>query len=125
MTMPLLIGGATPSGKHTAVKVAPAYTGPTIHVPDASLAVGVMGKLLSSDRSPYIAEVKSKQSSLREAHVSSQRRPLLSIDEARRRRQVLRFDAETVPTPAFIGPRNVSVRSEEDTSGVQPRGDIS
>ena len=47
--MPLLIGGATTSGKHTAVKVAPAYTGPTVHVPDASLAVGVMGKLLSAD----------------------------------------------------------------------------
>ncbi|HSR97379.1 MAG TPA: vitamin B12 dependent-methionine synthase activation domain-containing protein, partial [Kofleriaceae bacterium] len=109
MTMPLLIGGATTSGKHTAVKVAPAYTGPTIHVPDASLAVGVMGKLLSTDPAPYIAQVKAKQSSLRDAHVSSQKRPLLSIDEARRRRQVLRFDATTVPTPAFLGTRNVSV----------------
>jgi 5-methyltetrahydrofolate--homocysteine methyltransferase len=109
MTMPLLIGGATTSGKHTAVKIAPAYSGPTIHVPDASLAVGVMGKLLSTDRAPYIAEVKAKQSSLRDAHVSSQRRPLLSIDGARRRRQVLRFDATTVPVPAFLGTRNVSV----------------
>src|SRR3954470_24856473 len=52
MTLPLLIGGATTSGKHTAVKIAPAYTGPTVHVPDASLAVGVMGKLLSGDREP-------------------------------------------------------------------------
>src|SRR6185503_13570271 len=113
MTMPLLIGGATTSGKHTAVKVAPAYTGPTIHVPDASLAVGVMGKLLSTDRAPYIAEVRTKQSSLREAHVSSQKRPLLSIDEARARRQLLAFDATTVPVPAFLGTRNASVALSE------------
>ncbi len=49
MKLPLLIGGATTSGKHTAVKIAPAYTGATVHVPDASLAVGVLGKLLSGD----------------------------------------------------------------------------
>jgi 5-methyltetrahydrofolate--homocysteine methyltransferase len=109
MTMPLLIGGATTSGKHTAVKVAPAYAGPTIHVPDASLAVGVMGKLLSGERETYIAEVKVKQSSLRESHASSQKRVLLSIDEARRRKQMLAFNADTVPIPAFLGPRNVSV----------------
>jgi 5-methyltetrahydrofolate--homocysteine methyltransferase len=109
MTLPLLIGGATTSGKHTAVKVAPAYTGPTIHVPDASLAVGVMGKLLSGDRTSYIAEVQRKQAAQRDAHASSQARVLLSLDEARRRKQVLAFDATTVPTPAFLGTRNVSV----------------
>src|SRR5207237_2290331 len=49
MTVPLLIGGATTSGKHTAVKIAPAYAGSTVHVPDASLAVGVLGMLLSAD----------------------------------------------------------------------------
>ncbi len=113
MTMPLLIGGATTSGKHTAVKVAPAYTGPTIHVPDASLAVGVMGKLLSGDRAPYIAEVLVKQASLRDAHASSQKRTLLSLDEARRRKQTLVFDATTVPVPAFLGARNVSVPLSE------------
>jgi len=109
MTLPLLIGGATTSGKHTAVKVAPAYTGPTIHVPDASLAVGVMGKLLSGDRAPYIAEVRVKQAQLRDAHASSQKRPLLSIGEARSRKQKLVFNAETVPVPAFLGTRNVAV----------------
>jgi len=109
MTLPLLIGGATTSGKHTAVKVAPAYTGPTIHVPDASLAVGVMGKLLSADRAPYIAEVQVKQAQLRDAHASAQKRPLLSIGEARSRRQKLQFNADTVPVPAFLGTRNVAV----------------
>jgi 5-methyltetrahydrofolate--homocysteine methyltransferase len=113
MTMPLLIGGATTSGKHTAVKVAPAYTGPTVHVPDASLAVGVMGKLLSSEREPYIADVRTRQAAQRDAHASSQKRPLLSIDEARSRKQVLAFDASTVPVPAFLGTRNVSVALAE------------
>ncbi|TMQ16406.1 MAG: methionine synthase [Deltaproteobacteria bacterium] len=109
MKLPLLIGGATTSGKHTAVKIAPAYAGPTIHVPDASLAVGVMGKLLSIDRDGYVGEVRAKQSSLREAHAASQGRALLSLEEARARRQRLVFDATTVPVPAFLGARNVSV----------------
>ncbi|HET9627640.1 MAG TPA: methionine synthase [Kofleriaceae bacterium] len=113
MTMPLLIGGATTSGKHTAVKVAPAYSGPTIHVPDASLAVGVMGRLLSAERAGYIADIQAKQAQLRDAHVSAQKRPLLSPEAARQRRQVLTFDATTVPVPAFLGTRNVSVPLEE------------
>src|SRR5688572_30019451 len=107
MTVPLLIGGATTSGKHTAVKVAPAYSGPTVHVPDASLAVGVMGKLLSADRGAYLAEVRGKQQSLREAHASAQKRPLIGLDEARRRRQVLTFDRSTCPPPVFLGANNL------------------
>nr|MBA2543795.1 dihydropteroate synthase [Deltaproteobacteria bacterium] len=109
MTMPLLIGGATTSGKHTAVKVAPAYTGPTVHVPDASLAVGVMGKLLSADRATYITEVQAKQVQLREAHVSAQKRPLLALDEARRRKPVLTFDDTTIAAPNFLGARNLEL----------------
>ncbi|MDQ3366573.1 MAG: methionine synthase [Myxococcota bacterium] len=109
MTMPLLIGGATTSGKHTAVKVAPAYSGPTIHVPDASLAVGVMGKLLSTEKLPYIAEVQAKQDSVRSAHHSAQKRPLLSIEQARARKQHLVFDETTIPTPAFVGVRNLEL----------------
>jgi 5-methyltetrahydrofolate--homocysteine methyltransferase len=110
MTVPLLIGGATTSGKHTAVKIAPAYTGPTVHVPDASLAVGVMGRLLSSEgRDSYIAEVRAKQIQLREAHASAQKRPLLSVDEARRRRLTLAFDDATIAVPSFLGARNVEL----------------
>ena len=71
MTVPLLIGGATTSGKHTAVKIAPAYTGATVHVPDASLAVGVLGKLMGGDRDGYLAEVHAKQDSLRAAFVAA------------------------------------------------------
>ncbi len=74
MTVPLLIGGATTSGKHTAVKIAPAYSGPTVHVPDASLAVGVLGKLLSKDREAYLSEVRTKQASQRAACHAARRR---------------------------------------------------
>ena len=109
MAMPLLIGGATTSGKHTAVKIAPAYSGPTIHVPDASLAVGVMGKLLSGDRDGYLAEIRTKQAVLRDAYTASAGRPLLSLEAARARKPRLVFDATTVPVPAFLGARNVEV----------------
>src|SRR5688500_10622621 len=109
MTMPLLIGGATTSGKHTAVKVAPAYTGPTVHVPDASLAVGVMGKLLSADRDNYLAEIRAKQDSVRSAHHAAQKRPMLTIEQARARKQHLDFDETTIPTPAFLGAKNLDL----------------
>ncbi|HEY5935509.1 MAG TPA: methionine synthase, partial [Kofleriaceae bacterium] len=109
LAIPLLIGGATTSGKHTAVKVAPAYAGPTVHVPDASLAVGVMGKLLGSERDTYLTEVKAKQQQLRESHASAQKRPLLALDTARARRQVLEFDATTIATPTWLGVRNLEL----------------
>ncbi|MDX2089633.1 MAG: methionine synthase [Kofleriaceae bacterium] len=107
LNLPLLIGGATTSGKHTAVKIAPAYTGPTLHVPDASLAVGVMNKLLSKDKDAYIAEVVAKQASTREAHVSSQKRPLLSLEEARARKPQLAFTEAEVAKPPFTGSKNL------------------
>ena len=107
MTIPLLIGGATTSGKHTAVKVAPAYSGPTVHVPDASLAVGVMNKLLSADKASYLADIAAKQVSQRAAHASAQKRPILSIEEARARKQVLDFAG--VAVPEFTGVRNLSL----------------
>ncbi len=109
MTLPLLIGGATTSGKHTAVKVAPAYAGPTVHVADASLAVGVMGKLLSKDRTSYIADIVAKQDSVRAAHASAQARPMVSVEKSRERKQSLVFDATTVVTPAFVGVRNLDI----------------
>ena len=113
MTLPLLIGGATTSGKHTAVKVAPAYAGPTVHVPDASLAVGVMNKLLSSEKATYLAEVAAKQEQVRTAHHSAQKRPLLSIEDARARKPKLAFTPAEIPTPSFLGPRNVEIPLEE------------
>jgi 5-methyltetrahydrofolate--homocysteine methyltransferase len=109
LKVPLLIGGATTSGKHTAVKIAPAYTGPTVHVPDASLAVGVLGKLMSDARGGYVEEVRVKQADLREAHARATKRPMLSLADARARKGKYEFDAARCPTPAFTGERNVSI----------------
>jgi 5-methyltetrahydrofolate--homocysteine methyltransferase len=108
MTLPLLIGGATTSGKHTAVKIAPAYAGPTVHVPDASLAVGVMNKLLSSERDTYLAEIRAKQDSVRSAH-HAQHRPRLTIEQARARRPQLIFDDSTIAKPAWLGIKNLEL----------------
>jgi 5-methyltetrahydrofolate--homocysteine methyltransferase len=111
MTVPLLIGGATTSGKHTAVKIAPAYTSSTVHVPDASLAVGVLGKLMSTERDTYLAEIRAKQASQREAFVAAQKRPLLALDDARARALKLSFDKLAVP--AFTGVRNLDLELTE------------
>jgi 5-methyltetrahydrofolate--homocysteine methyltransferase len=108
MTMPLLIGGATTSGKHTAVKIAQSYSGSTVHVPDASLAVGVLGKLMSpTDRTGYLAENAAKQASVREAYVAAQKRPLLTLEEARSRS--MKVDFTSLPTPAFTGVKNLEL----------------
>jgi len=109
LSLPLLIGGATTSGKHTAVKIAPAYSGPTVHVPDASLAVGVMNKLLSADKASYLAEVQAKQDSIRSAHHGAQKRPLLTLEDARARKPKLAFTPAEIPTPAFLGTKNLEI----------------
>jgi 5-methyltetrahydrofolate--homocysteine methyltransferase len=111
MSVPLLIGGATTSGKHTAVKIAPAYAGPTVHVPDASLAVGVLGKLMGTERPSYLAEVAAKQQSQREAFHSAQKRPMLSLADARARGARLAF--ANLATPAFTGVKNLELDLEE------------
>ncbi len=111
MTVPLLIGGATTSGKHTAVKIAPAYSGATVHVPDASLAVGVLGKLMGSDRAAYLGEVQAKQASQREAFRAAEKRPLVPLATARARGAKLDFSQ--LAKPAFTGTRNLDLDLEE------------
>jgi 5-methyltetrahydrofolate--homocysteine methyltransferase len=84
MTMPLLIGGATTSKVHTALKIDPAYEGPVIHVLDASRAVGVASKLLSdTQRDDYVAEVADEYTHVRDARAGKSASVLLSIEEAR------------------------------------------
>jgi 5-methyltetrahydrofolate--homocysteine methyltransferase len=110
MKVPLLIGGATTSSKHTAVKIAPAYAAATIHVADASLAVGVLGKLMGADRATFIGETQAKQHTAREAFLAQQqRRPLLGIAAARERSVKIEWRADDVPAPAFLGTRNLAV----------------
>jgi 5-methyltetrahydrofolate--homocysteine methyltransferase len=87
MQLPLLVGGATTSRQHTAVRVAPEYTQPTIHVLDASRVIGVVGALLDAQRRSVLdAENRAEQDRLRALHAERERRPLLPIRAARDRR---------------------------------------
>ena len=84
MTMPLLIGGATTSKVHTALRIDPAYEGPVIHVLDASRAVGVASKLLSdTQRNDYVAEVEDEYINVRDARAGRTVSALLSLEDAR------------------------------------------
>ncbi|HEV8325149.1 MAG TPA: methionine synthase [Myxococcota bacterium] len=104
MSLPLLIGGATTSREHTAVKIAPAYHEATVHVLDASRAVGVVAALLDPrQRAALDAKNREEQGRVRELHARKAERPLLPIDVADRNRLRLAFRAEDVPAPAFTG----------------------
>ncbi len=107
LQLPLLIGGATTSRQHTAVRIAPAYEGTTVHVLDASRVVGVVSDLLDDDRKGVLdANNRAEQERLREQHAGRQRRPMLSLEQARENREVVPFDDLSVPE--FTGVRNVS-----------------
>ncbi len=104
-TVPLLIGGATTSRTHTAVKIAPHYDNSVVHVLDASRAVGVVSNLLSDEHKPaYVAELAREQEAAREAHAGKQRdKKTLPLSEARARRTVLKWD--NLAVPSFTGVR--------------------
>ena len=99
--VPLLIGGATTSKLHTAVKIAPKYSQPTVHVLDASRAVGVVSSLLSDQRDHYVDGVAAEYEKLR-AGIEQRAITILPLDEARRRAAQLEF--RPVPPP-FTGVR--------------------
>ena len=102
LELPLLVGGATTSRQHTAVRVAPAYEGTTVHVLDASRVVGVVSDLLNPERSEVLAaKNRAEQERLREQHAARQRSPLLSIAQARANRESVSF--ADLPTPAVTG----------------------
>jgi 5-methyltetrahydrofolate--homocysteine methyltransferase len=101
-TLPLLIGGATTSKQHTAVKIAPAYAHATVHVLDASRAVDVVASLMSPDKAlEFGRENKAKQAEIREQYAGRGRRPLLTYAEARA--NAPRLDWVDVPRPSFLG----------------------
>ena len=86
--VPLLIGGATTSAMHTALKIAPAYDGPVVYVKDASQNSGVASALLNNDtRDTYIAELRAEQERLRQEFVQKEQRPLMSLEEARSKKK--------------------------------------
>ena len=114
MTMPLLIGGATTSRQHTAVKVAPMYGSPTVHVLDASRAVGVVAGLLDPKRrETFDVENRKDQDALRQQHAGKRVRPLLTLADARSRAPKLDWHHDDLPKPAFLGARRVDIPLEE------------
>jgi 5-methyltetrahydrofolate--homocysteine methyltransferase len=106
LDLPLLIGGATTSRQHTAVRIAPAYSQPVVHVLDASRVVGVVSDLLDPERRERLdTENRLDQERLRDLHAEKERKPLLSLDRARENR--LRVSFDDLPVPEFTGRREV------------------
>ena len=103
--LPLLIGGATTSRAHTAVKIAPHYSEPVVHVLDASRAVPVTTSLLSEEGKPaFVALHRADYDSLRKTH-SAPKQSVVSLEAARARRTPITWRAEDLPAPAFTGVR--------------------
>ena len=103
---PLLIGGATTSRVHTAVKISPHYEGPVVYVPDASRSVGVCSELLSDERAAkYIAELESDYAKVREQHANKKATPLVSLEAARANPTPIDWAAYEPAVPKFIGKR--------------------
>jgi len=106
MTMPLLIGGATTSKQHTAVKIAPQYSGVVTHVLDASRAVDVVSRLIDpARRDGFRDEIRDDQVQLREQHASKEQRPLVDLATARENRADIDWQSADLPTPPFTGTR--------------------
>jgi 5-methyltetrahydrofolate--homocysteine methyltransferase len=106
MTMPLLIGGATTSRVHTAVKIAPKYAGPVVYVPDASRSVGVCTSLISPElREGYIADVKRDYDRIRTQHAAKKGPVLVPLAAARANRPPIDWAAYAPPVPAALGRR--------------------
>jgi len=114
ITTPLLIGGATTSRQHTAVKIAPEFTGATVHVLDASRAVDVVSSLLSDRQRPgYLATVRAEQEEVRAKYAARPAKVLLSIEAARANRLRTDWDSLETATPWFVGRRVVEPAIEE------------
>jgi 5-methyltetrahydrofolate--homocysteine methyltransferase len=104
--IPLLIGGATCSRVHTAVKIAPHYEGPVVYVPDASRSVGVCSDLISDERAArFIAELKTDYEHVRTLHAQKKTTPLVTLAAARANKHAIDWSAYTPPAPKFVGRR--------------------
>jgi 5-methyltetrahydrofolate--homocysteine methyltransferase len=103
--LPLLIGGATTTRAHTAIKIAPHYSEPVVHVLDASRAVPVTTSLLSDDgKDAFVARHRAEYEAVRKSH-SAPRQNVVSLETARTRRTPIEWRAEDIPTPSFTGVR--------------------
>ena len=103
--IPLLIGGATTSRVHTAVKIAPHYEGPVVYVPDASRSVSVAQGLLSDQVAGYVAELDADYERVRRQHAGKKQAPLWSLERARSNKTPLDWSRHTPTRPKFLGRR--------------------
>lgn len=103
--IPLLIGGATTSRVHTAVKIAPHYEGPVVYVPDASRSVSVAQSLLSEQATNYIAELNADYDKVRQQHANKKQVPLWPLAKARANKTPIDWAGYTPPVPKFLGRR--------------------
>ena len=103
--IPLLIGGATCSRVHTAVKIAPHYSGPVVYVPDASRSVSVAQSLIGDGRVQYLAEINADYQRVREQHANKKQVPMWPLDKARANKTPLDWSGFQPVRPKFIGRR--------------------
>ncbi len=107
--VPLLIGGATTSKAHTAVKIAPSYAPSVVHVLDASRAVGVVGSLISpSQKAGFVQQVRDDYERMRQAHHDRGAKPVLPIAKARANRLASDWASLDIPVPSFLGVKTIS-----------------
>ena len=110
--VPLLIGGATTSKAHTAVKIAPSYEPGVVHVLDASRAVGVVGSLVSqTQRQGFVKQVRDDYERMRQSHRDRGAKPLLSITQARANRLTSDWAKTDIPTPSALGVHTIHDQS--------------
>jgi 5-methyltetrahydrofolate--homocysteine methyltransferase len=113
-TMPLLIGGATTSPQHTAVKIAPEYSGPVVHVLDASRAVDVVSNLMSGELRPaFDARNRAAQEETRQKYAGRTRKALIPYEKARANHLKTDWDSLEIPAPWFVGRRVVEPAIDE------------
>ena len=104
--IPLMIGGATTSRVHTAVKIAPHYDGPVVYVPDASRSVSVASSLLSDESAKkFIQDLRDDYVRIREQHASKKAAPTISLEAARKNRELIDWSSYVPEKPKFIGRR--------------------
>jgi 5-methyltetrahydrofolate--homocysteine methyltransferase len=116
--IPLLIGGATTSRVHTAVKIAPHYEGPVVYVPDASRSVSVCSELLSDERAQrYIEELRNEYDRVRQQHANKKVVPLFSLASARANKVSMDWSDYVPPRPRFIGRRVLRNQSLAELAG--------
>ena len=110
MKIPIMIGGATTSRAHTAVKIAPQYRETVIHVNDASRAVTVAGSLLNKDKKIYASDIRAEYDAFRETFLNRSRdKNFLTIEQARKNKLQLDWENYTPPKPNFIGTKTIEV----------------